>query len=127
MLFQWDMNHQEPKQLEKTFWKSAHAEDRTRKFANQLFEDAVALAPEIDALVGKLSENWQLDRLAVVDRGILRLAIAELRLGTAPPKVVIDEALELGKKFSSPESPAFLNGILDAAYKSLEEKPEEQA
>ncbi|HVB88047.1 MAG TPA: transcription antitermination factor NusB [Candidatus Dormibacteraeota bacterium] len=124
MLFQWDMNHQDPKLLEKTFWKSARAEDRTRKFANQLFEDAVALAPEIDALVGKLSENWQLDRLAVVDRGILRLAIAELRLGTAPAKVVIDEALELGKKFSSPESPAFLNGILDAAYKSLEEKPE---
>jgi len=125
MLFQWDMNHQELKQLEKTFWKSARAEDQTRKFANQLFEDAVALAPEIDALVGKLSENWQLDRLAVVDRGILRLAIAELRLGTAPPKVVIDEALELGKKFSSPESPAFLNGILDAAYKSMEGKPEE--
>jgi transcription antitermination protein NusB len=125
MLFQWDMNHQEPKQLEKSFWKSARAEDTTRKFANQLFEDAVALAPEIDALVGKLSENWQLERLAVVDRGILRLAIAELRLGTAPPKVVIDEALELAKKFSSPESPSFLNGILDAAYKNLEPKQEE--
>jgi N utilization substance protein B len=123
MLFQWDMNHQEPKLLEKTFWKSARAEDKTRSFANQLFEGAVALAPEIDQLVGKLSENWQLDRLATVDRGILRLAISELRLGTAPPKVVIDEALELAKKFSSPESPAFLNGILDAAYKSLEGKP----
>jgi N utilization substance protein B len=125
MLFQWDMNHQDPKRLEKTFWKSARAEERTRKFANQLFEDAVALVPEIDQLVGKLSDNWQLDRLATVDRGILRLAISELRLGTAPPKVVIDEALELAKKFSSPESPAFLNGILDAAYKSLEEKPEQ--
>lgn len=125
MLFQWDMNHQDPKNLEKTFWKSAHAEDKTRNFANQLFEDAVALAPAIDQLVGKLSENWQLDRLATVDRGILRLAISELRLGTAPPKVVIDEALELAKKFSSPESPAFLNGILDAAYKSLEEKLEQ--
>lgn len=125
MLFQWDMNHQEPKLLEKAFWKSARAEDKTRGFANQLFEDAVALAPEIDRLVGKLSDNWQLDRLATVDRGILRLAISELRLGTAPPKVVIDEALELAKKFSSPESPAFLNGILDAAYKSLEEKPEQ--
>lgn len=125
MLFQWDMNHQDPRSLEKTFWKSARAEDKTRSFANQLFEDAVALAPEIDRLVGRLSENWQLDRLATVDRGILRLAISELRLGTAPPKVIIDEALELAKKFSSPESPAFLNGILDAAYKSLEEKPEQ--
>ena len=125
MLFQWDMNHQEPKRLEKTFWKSARAEERTRSFANQLFEDAVALVPEIDQLVRKLSENWQFDRLATVDRGILRLAISELRLATAPPKVVIDEALELAKKFSSPESPAFLNGILDAAYKSLEVKPEQ--
>jgi transcription antitermination protein NusB len=125
MLFQWDVTRQDPKRLEKTFWKSARAEERTREFANQLFEGAVALAPEIDALVARLSENWQLDRLASVDRGILRLAIAELRLGTAPPKVVIDEALELAKKFSSPESPAFLNGILDAAHKSLEGNPKE--
>ena len=122
MLFQWDMTRQDPKRLEKTFWKSARAEERTRAFANQLFEDAVTLVPEIDALVSSISENWQLDRLASVDRGILRLAISELRLGTAPPKVVIDEALELAKKFSSPESPAFLNGVLDAAKKRLEAK-----
>jgi N utilization substance protein B len=122
MLFQWDMTRQNPKTLEKTFWKSARAEERTRKFADQLFEDSVALSAEVDSLVAKLSENWQLDRLATVDRGILRLAIAELRLGTAPPKVIIDEALELAKKFSSAESPAFLNGVLDAAYKTLEAK-----
>ena len=123
MLFQWDMTRQDPKRLEKTFWKSARAEERTRRFADQLFEEAVALLPEIDALIASLSENWQLDRLASVDRGILRLAISELRLGTAPPKVVIDEALELAKKFSSAESPAFLNGVLDAAYKQLPGKP----
>lgn len=120
MLFQWDVTRQDPKRLEKTFWKSARAEERTRKFANQLFEDSVELAPDIDNLISKLSENWKLDRLASVDRGILRLAVSELRLGTAPPKVVIDEALELAKKFSSAESPAFLNGVLDAAYKQLE-------
>lgn len=125
MLFQWDMTRQDPKRLENNFWKSARAEERTHKFANQLFEGAVALAGEIDTLVAKLSENWQLDRLATVDRGILRLAISEFRLGTAPPKVIIDEALELAKKFSSEESPAFLNGVLDAAYKSLEGKSEE--
>jgi N utilization substance protein B len=122
MLFQWDMTRQDPKRLEKTFWKSARAEDRTRTFANQLFEDAVAQATDIDSLISTLSENWQLDRLATIDRGILRLAISELRIGTAPPKVVIDEALELAKKFSSPESPAFLNGVLNAAYKTLEGK-----
>lgn len=124
MLFQWDMTRQDPKRLEESFWKSARAEDRTRTFADRLFEDSVALVGEIDSLVSKLSENWRLDRLATVDRGILRLAIAELRLGTAPPKVVIDEALELAKKFSSAESPAFLNGVLDSAYKFIEKIPE---
>jgi len=80
----------------------------------------VAQAAANDALVGKLSENWKFERLAAVDRNILRLAIYEFKSGTAPVKVVIDEALELAKKFSSAEAPAFLNGILDAAQKKLE-------
>lgn len=120
MLFEWDMTRQDPARVEKLFWKSARASESTRKFADQLFEGAVAQAGTIDQLVEKLAENWRLDRLAAVDRSILRLAIFELRFGTAPPRVVIDEALELAKKFSSAESPAFLNGILDAALKSLE-------
>jgi N utilization substance protein B len=120
MLFEWDMTRQDPARVEKLFWKSARASESTRKFADQLFEGTVAQAATIDLLVEKLAENWRLDRLAAVDRSILRLAIFELRFGTAPPKVVIDEALELAKKFSSAESPAFLNGILDAALKSLE-------
>ena len=120
MLFELDMTRQDPARVEKLFWKSARASESTRKFADQLFEGAVAQAATIDQLVEKLAENWRLDRLAAVDRSILRLAIFELRFGTAPPKVVIDEALELAKKFSSAESPAFLNGILDAALKSLE-------
>ncbi|HXJ17897.1 MAG TPA: transcription antitermination factor NusB [Candidatus Polarisedimenticolia bacterium] len=120
MLFEWDMTRQEPGRVERHFWKSARAADETRKFANQLFEGAVAEAASTDQMVEKLAENWRLDRLAAVDRSILRLAIYELRFGTAPPKVAIDEALELAKKFSSAEAPAFLNGILDAALKSLE-------
>jgi len=119
MLFEWDMARQRPSQIEKHFWKAARAADSTRKFANQLFEGAIAQADSTDRLVEKLSENWKLERLAAVDRNILRLAIYELRAGTAPAKVVIDEALELGKKFSSAEAPAFLNGVLDAARKNL--------
>jgi N utilization substance protein B len=120
MLFEWDMTRQKPSHVEKNFWKSARAADSTRKFASQLFEGAIAEADKSDKLVETLSENWRFDRLAAVDRSILRLAIYELRFGTAPPKVVIDEALELAKKFSSTDAPAFLNGILDAAYKKLE-------
>jgi N utilization substance protein B len=119
MLFEWDMTRQEPARVEKLFWKSARAAESTRKFANQLFEGAVAEASSTDRIVEKLAENWRLDRLAAVDRSILRLAIYELRFGTAPPRVVIDEALELAKKFSSAEAPSFLNAILDAAFKSL--------
>jgi len=120
MLFEWDMARQKPAQIEKHFWKAARAADSTRKFANQLFEGAIAQADASDRLVEKLSENWRLERLAAVDRNILRLSIFELRTGTAPAKVVIDEALELAKKFSSAEAPAFLNGVLDAARKHLE-------
>jgi transcription antitermination protein NusB len=120
MLFEWDMTRENPGQVERMFWKSARAADTTRKFANQLFEGATSQANTTDQLVAKLSENWRLERLSVVDRSILRLAIYELRSGTAPPKVVIDEALELAKVFSSAEAPAFLNGILDEAYRSLE-------
>lgn len=119
MLFEWDMTRQDPARVEKLFWKSARAAASTREFANQLFEGTVTQASAIDEMVGKLAENWRLDRLAAIDRNILRLAIYELRVGTAPPKVVIDEALELAKKFSSAEAPAFLNGILDTALKSL--------
>lgn len=119
MLFEWDMTRQEPSRIEQLFWKTARAADSTRRFANQLFEGAVTEADATDELVAKLSETWRLDRLAAVDRGILRLGIYELKSGTAPPKVAIDEALELAKKFSSEEAPAFLNGILDAALKTL--------
>jgi len=119
MLFEWDVTKQRPARIEQLFWRTARAVDSTRKFANELFEGAVAQAESSDQLVGKLSENWQFDRLAVVDRSILRLSISELRVGTTPPKVVINEAVELAKKFSSAESPAFLNGVLDAALKKI--------
>lgn len=120
MLFQWDMGRQKPAHIERNFWKSARAADSTRKFANELFEGAVAQSGLNDELVGKLSENWRLERLAAVDRNILRLAIYEFRAGTAPIKVVMNEALELAKKFSSEESSAFMNGVLEAARKKLE-------
>jgi transcription antitermination protein NusB len=120
MLFEWEMTRQDPSRIEGNFWKTARAADTTRKFAHELFAGAVAQAGAADALVEEVSENWRLERLAAIDKSILRLAIYELRFGTAPPKVAIDEALELAKKFSSEEAPAFLNGVLDAALKKLE-------
>jgi transcription antitermination protein NusB len=120
MLFQWGMNHQPPTRIEASFWKSARGAESTRKFANELFEGASAQAELSDTLIELLSKNWRVERMPEIDRGILRLAIYELRAGTAPMKVVINEAIELAKKFSTPESAPFLNGILDSAAKSLE-------
>ncbi|MGC2530979.1 MAG: transcription antitermination factor NusB [Candidatus Acidiferrum sp.] len=121
MLFQWDMSEQEPAKLEAKFWRAAKAADSTRTFANQLFEGAVKDTAAIDELIVKQAENWRLERLAVIDRAILRLAIYELRTADTPPKVILNEAVELAKKFSSEEAGSFVNGILDAVHKSLKD------
>lgn len=119
MLFQWEMSPQEPARLEERFWRSARAAESTREFANQLFEGAAAEAPALDALISKHAENWRLERIAAIDRAILRLAAYELRKGETPPKVVLDEAIELAKTFSSQDASAFINGVLDSIRKSL--------
>lgn len=119
MLFQWDMSQQEPGRLEAKFWKAAKASDTTRAFANQLFEGAAKDSAAADELIVQQAENWRLERLAVIDRAILRLAIYELRVAETPPKVVLNEAVELAKKFSSEEAGSFVNGILDSIHKSL--------
>ena len=119
MLFHWDISHQEPRRLEENFWRGAKAADNTRDFANQLFEGAAREATTLDELIVKHAENWKLERMAILDRAILRLAMHELRTSDTPPKVVINEAVELAKKFSSEESGAFVNGILDAFRKTM--------
>ena len=122
MLFQWEMSPQEPAKLESKFWRSAKAADNTREFANRLFEGAAKEVPALDELIRKHTENWRFERLAAIDRAILRLAMHELRAGETPPKVVLNEAVELAKKFSSDDSGPFVNGVLDAFRKSLDNK-----
>jgi N utilization substance protein B len=119
MLFQWDMSHQEPSKLEDKFWRAAKATEQTREFANQLFEGTAKDAVALDESIVKHAENWRLERLAIIDRAILRLAMYELRATDTPAKVVLNEAVELAKKFSSEEAGAFVNGILDAFRKTL--------
>jgi transcription antitermination protein NusB len=119
MLFQWDMSQQEPAKLEAKFWRAAKAADSTRAFANRLFEGTVKETGAIDELIVQQAANWRLERLAVIDRAILRLAIYELRIADTPPKVILNEAVELAKKFSSEEAGSFVNGILDAVHKSI--------
>jgi len=122
MLFQWDMSRQDPAKLQAKFWRSAKAADSTRAFANKLFEGAAKDADELDALIVQHAQNWRLERMAIIDRAVLRLAIYELRIAETPPKVVLNEAVDLAKKFSSEDAGAFVNGILDAVSKTLVEK-----
>jgi len=118
MLFQWEMGKQEPSRIEDGFWKNVRAQKSTREFADQLFENAASRADELDPIISSHAEHWRVERMAAIDRAILRLALAELRTMSTPAKVVINEAVELAKKFSSAEASAFVNGILDAALKS---------
>ena len=122
MLFQWEMGKQDPSTLEDVFWKNVRAQKSTRDFANQLFESAAARIEELDPMISTHAQNWRIERMAAIDRAILRLALAEMRTTSTPAKVVINEAVELAKKFSSEEASPFINGILDAAAKSFTEK-----
>jgi N utilization substance protein B len=119
MLFQWDMSQQDFAKLETRFWKGAKAAEQTRTFANQLFEGAAHSAAELDEWISKHAVNWRLERISAIDRAILRLALHEMRATDTPSKVVINEAVELAKKFSSDEAGGFVNGILDTYRKSL--------
>jgi N utilization substance protein B len=119
MLFQWDMSQQDAAKLEETFWKNAKAAEQTRAFANQLFEGAAHDSLGLDELITKHAENWRLERISAIDRAILRLAMHEMRATDTPAKVVINEAVELAKKFSSEEAGGFVNGILDTYRKTI--------
>ena len=115
MLFQWEMSPQEPRKLEMKFWRGAQAAEDTEKFANQLFEATLRTVKDLDAVIAKHCENWRFDRIAAIDRAILRLAMHELALQKTPAPSVINEAVKLAKKYSSENSAGFVNGILDAA------------
>ncbi len=121
MLFQWEMGKQDPSRIEDGF---SRAQKSTREFANQLFENAAARAEELDPIISTHAKNWRIERMPAIDKAILRLSLAEMRTTSTPAKVVINEAVELAKKFSSEDAAPFINGILDAAAKSFAEKPQ---
>ena len=124
MLFQSDMGRQSPDDVRGTFWaeRSEITED-VRGFAEDLFRIASARTKEIDALIEAHAEHWRMERMAAVDRNILRAAVAEM-LGypETPRAVIINEAIEVARRFSSPESAQFINGVLDSVGRELENR-----
>jgi len=84
-----------------------------------LAAQAIAGLPEFDRRVAEAAEHWRLERVGVVERNVLRLALAELAEGATPPRVVIDEAVKLAHWFAGSKAPGFVNGVLDAIAREL--------
>ena len=100
------------------FCERSGTQEEILEFMTVLVEKVFAHAEEIDVLLNKFSDHWALDRMSMVDRNILRLGICELAFTTVtPPKVAINEAVEIAKKFGAEDSPDFINGILDKIFK----------
>jgi N utilization substance protein B len=126
MLYQWEVGRLSMFEVRQTFW--THSEDakeplteELRAFAMTLADGVAGAIAETDPLIADAAEHWRIERMNVMDRLILRLAIYEfLHESDTPAKVVINEALELARSFSGDEAVRFINGILDAIRKKLE-------
>ena len=121
MLFQWDITHDSIDQIIFNFFEGQEEVPAVVDFARQLVIRTVEHVEKIDSLIRRHAEHWRLDRMAIVDRNLLRLATQEFLFDNEIPKtVVINEAIEIARRFSSQESPQFINGILDSIKKELE-------
>ena len=130
ILFQLEFNDSELENIFESFWQEKKASKEIKEYSRWLVEGIVSHRERIDRLIQSVSENWRIDRMALVDRNVLRIAVFELlceeRLA---PAIVIDEAIEIAKKYSSEEAATFVNGILDAARKKIEKmqkRPKEE-
>ena len=124
MLFQWDITHDTIEQIKATFWDGQDEPEETRMFAETLASRSIENVETLDRLIERHAENWRLDRMAVVDRNILRLAFFEIGAhdSDTPPKVAINEAVELAKRYGTANSPQFINGILDKLIQRTDAK-----
>ena len=117
VLFHLEFSNDDPAGAFELICNNFGAPEEIKAFSQELVEGVCAHREEVDELLSKASQHWRLERIAKVDRTILRMALYELLYRVdIPPKVAINEAVDLGKKFSSEESGAFINGILDKIY-----------
>ena len=120
-LYELDLNAaDDPTPREKDFWARHPLSDEARAFSEALVRGTKANQTKIDQLIGESAEHWEFDRMAVVYRNILRMGVWELLWSPdVPPKVAINEAVDLAKKFGTKESSRFINGVLDHIHKEL--------
>jgi len=112
-------------QVEKTlnqYWENKKASEEIKEYSNWLVNGIISNQPKIDIIIQQVSEHWRISRMALVDRNILRMAVFELLYEeNIAPAIVINEAIEIAKKYSGDEAATFVNGVLDAIRKSLKD------
>jgi len=115
MLFQIDLIGVEPAEVYAQFWDEHDTEDDVRAFSQELVDGVCTTREQLDARITEIAEHWRIERMAVVDRNVLRMALYEMnRQPQTPIAIVIDEAIEVARRFGSEESAKFVNGVLDA-------------
>jgi N utilization substance protein B len=125
MLFEWDLRRRPLDDIERGYYESllvnedAVTKPRPDAFARNLLQGVTSEIPGIDDLIGRHAEHWRIERMPAVDRNVLRLAVYEMMRTDTPAAIVIDEALELARRFAGEESVQFVNGVLDAVRKEL--------
>jgi len=123
-LYQTEFNSESPDLELNPFCERANTSEEVHNFTQVLIKKLLLHENEVDELLKKVSAHWAPDRMSVIDKNIIRLGICELLYdSTTPPKVVINEAIEIAKKFGTEESPDFINGILDKILKDSEVVP----
>ena len=126
-LYQMDITQEASQEALTLFWENHKADTEVRGFATGLVAGAIQNSKRIDEVISRYADNWEIHRMAAVDRNILRLATYELLfVEEIPPKVSINEAVDLAKKFGDVESSRFVNGILDRISKTETTKNTDQ-
>ena len=120
ILYAVDITNDDPKDCIERFWEgNEESSSEVKKFATDLVLGVSNNKKEIDKMIAKYATNWQLDRMAVIDRNVMRFAAYELLYAKdIPPKVSINEAIDIAKKFGGPDSGKFVNGVLDKINKT---------
>ena len=114
MLYQWETNGNDPERALLAYCESFPYQPDIVEYARSILSGVKRENEKIDAYIGQACENWRMDRITYVDKGIMRLSVYEMLFSSdVPPKVAIDEALELAKKYGSEDSREFINGVLD--------------
>jgi N utilization substance protein B len=122
-LFNMDMCHDLPETVLERFCGHFGASKKPPPFFHELMKGIVQFQPELDELIERFSSNWKIRRMACVDRNVLRIAVYELlHCPDIPAKVSINEAIDIGKKYGTEDSGAFINGILDSIRKAIEKQ-----